>query len=160
LGGKLLFDQRLGFSGTPSDLLPVELGKCHYEKGSDAKMLRYLTDPLVTSHEMLPDNWTVEVRWCWCWWYLLVVLVGGTCWWYLLVVLVGSTTVGGGTVGGGTGGGGTTVGVVVIFVTFSTDNENLLDHFGTGSNARIHVYLFLMFPSNQYYDQNVANDER
>ena len=60
LGGKLLFDQRLGFSGTPSDLLPVELGKCHYEQGSDAKMLRYLTDPLVTSHEMLPSNWTVQ----------------------------------------------------------------------------------------------------
>jgi hypothetical protein len=60
LGGNLLFNQRLGFSGTPSDLLPVELGSCHYEKGSDAKMLRYLTDPYVTSQEMLPINWSVK----------------------------------------------------------------------------------------------------
>ena len=35
LGGELLFRQRFGFSGTPSDLLPVELGRCHYERGSD-----------------------------------------------------------------------------------------------------------------------------
>ena len=60
LGGNLLFNQRLGFSGTPSDLLPVELGKCHYERGSDAKMLRYLTDPEVTSQEILPSSWTVR----------------------------------------------------------------------------------------------------
>jgi hypothetical protein len=26
-----------------------------------------------------------------CWWYSLVVLVGGTRWWYSLVVLVGGT---------------------------------------------------------------------
>ena len=32
LGGELLFKKRFGFSGTPSDLLPVELGQCHYEK--------------------------------------------------------------------------------------------------------------------------------
>ena len=32
-GGDMLFDRRLGFSGTPSDLLPVELGKCEYERG-------------------------------------------------------------------------------------------------------------------------------
>ena len=55
----MLFDQRLGFSGTPSDLLPVELGQCHYEKGSDAKMLRFLTDPHVTSQEVLPADWSV-----------------------------------------------------------------------------------------------------
>jgi hypothetical protein len=28
LGGDMLFGSRLGFSGTPSDLLPLELGTC------------------------------------------------------------------------------------------------------------------------------------
>ncbi len=28
LGGDILFRTKLGFSGTPSDLLPVEFGKC------------------------------------------------------------------------------------------------------------------------------------
>ena len=41
----ILFPNRLGFSGTPSDLLPLELGAPRYESGSDAKMLAYLTDP-------------------------------------------------------------------------------------------------------------------
>jgi hypothetical protein len=55
----MLFEQRLGFSGTPSDLLPVELGRCHYEKGSDGKMLHLLTSPKVLSHELLPSDWSV-----------------------------------------------------------------------------------------------------
>jgi Ca2+-binding EF-hand superfamily protein len=60
LGGSLLFRQRLGFSGTPSDMLPVELGKCRYEKGSDAKMMHLLTSPQVVSHQVLPGNWSVK----------------------------------------------------------------------------------------------------
>lgn len=40
LGGSMLFTKRIGFSGTPSDLLPIELGKCHYERGSDGKMIQ------------------------------------------------------------------------------------------------------------------------
>ena len=32
LGGDMVFQHRFGFSGTPSDLLPKELGRCHYEK--------------------------------------------------------------------------------------------------------------------------------
>ena len=41
----MLFKRRLGFSGTPSDLLPVELGICHYERGSDGQMVRsFLVD--------------------------------------------------------------------------------------------------------------------
>jgi hypothetical protein len=31
LGGGLVFGRRLGFSGTPSDLLPVEMGRCRSE---------------------------------------------------------------------------------------------------------------------------------
>ena len=59
LGGDLLFRRRLGFSGTPSDLLPVELGKCQYERGSEGKMLHLLTDAKdVMSAELLGDGWT------------------------------------------------------------------------------------------------------
>ena len=60
LGGEMLFDQRLCFSGTPSSLIPVELGKCHYEKGSDGKMLHLLTSPDVVDYCHLPDDWSVE----------------------------------------------------------------------------------------------------
>lgn len=28
VGGDMMFDVKLGFSGTPSDLLPLELGRC------------------------------------------------------------------------------------------------------------------------------------
>ena len=59
LGGEMLFDTRLGFSGTPSDLIPVELGRCQYEKGSDGKMLHYLTSPEVMAYDLLPSDWTV-----------------------------------------------------------------------------------------------------
>jgi len=34
LGGDMLFGRRIGFSGTPSDLMPIELGQCGYEKGA------------------------------------------------------------------------------------------------------------------------------
>lgn len=57
LGGDLLFGMRLGFSGTPSDLLPEELGRCRYETGDDARMVSVLTDGGVVSHEVLPADW-------------------------------------------------------------------------------------------------------
>lgn len=44
VGGDMLFRTKLGFSGTPSDLLPVELGRCQFEMGNTAMMLHYLTD--------------------------------------------------------------------------------------------------------------------
>ncbi len=34
MGGSILFGQRIGFSGTPSDLMPRELGQCDYEPGT------------------------------------------------------------------------------------------------------------------------------
>lgn len=58
LGGDILFGRRLGFSGTPSDLLPVELGRCKYEKGSDGKMLALLTDAQVVQLRPLPPDWS------------------------------------------------------------------------------------------------------
>ena len=60
VGGDMLFSCRIGFSGTPSDLLPRELGKCGYERGSDASMISTLTSTSVCSHEVLPDVWDVE----------------------------------------------------------------------------------------------------
>ena len=59
LGGSMLFGRRIGFSGTPSDLLPLDLGKCGYEKGSEGKMLHVLTDPSVMSTQALEGGWTV-----------------------------------------------------------------------------------------------------
>ena len=55
-----MFDRRLGFSGTPSDLLPVELGRCAYEKGADGKMLQVLTNPQVMAVDHVPMDWSVE----------------------------------------------------------------------------------------------------
>ena len=49
LGSSILFNQRLGFSGTPSDLAPHELGKVQYERGSDGKMVHFLTSSDVVS---------------------------------------------------------------------------------------------------------------
>ena len=49
LGGEMLFGTRIGFSGTPSSLLPLEMGDCVYAQGDDGKMLRALTDPRVVS---------------------------------------------------------------------------------------------------------------
>jgi hypothetical protein len=60
LGGEMLFARRLGFSGTPSDLLPLELGRCQYEKASDGKMISYLTDPRICSHEVMGLEWSVK----------------------------------------------------------------------------------------------------
>ena len=57
----MLFGRRLGFSGTPSNLVPLELGQCQYEAGSDGQMLHVLTSPAVTSCRLLPDNWSVDV---------------------------------------------------------------------------------------------------
>jgi hypothetical protein len=45
VGGDMLFRTKLGFSGTPSDLVPVELGRCQFEMGNTAMMLHFLCDP-------------------------------------------------------------------------------------------------------------------
>ena len=55
-----MFNSRLGFSGTPSDLLPLEFGRCHYENGSDGKMLHYLTSPLIVSFKRIDNQWNVS----------------------------------------------------------------------------------------------------
>ena len=60
LGGDLVFKRRLGFSGTPSNLLPVEFGTCCFEKGDDGKILRTLTSPTVASIDILESGWSVK----------------------------------------------------------------------------------------------------
>ena len=60
LGGDLVFEKRLGFSGTPSNLLPVEFGECRFEEGDDGKILQTLTNPLVASIDVLPSAWTAR----------------------------------------------------------------------------------------------------
>ena len=56
----MLFGRRIGFSGTPSDLLPLDLGRCGYELGSDGKMLHVLTDPEVVDVQIARAGWTVK----------------------------------------------------------------------------------------------------
>jgi hypothetical protein len=53
VGGDMLVGKRVGFSGTPSDLLPQELGRCDYETGDDGMMLTTCLDRSVTSYEFI-----------------------------------------------------------------------------------------------------------
>lgn len=48
----------MGFSGTPSDLLPIELGKCNYELGSDGKMVHVMNNPRVVGYQFVDPNWS------------------------------------------------------------------------------------------------------
>ena len=60
LGGEMLFSKRLGFSGTPSDLLPEELGQCQYEEGADGKILAFLTSESIVSSRTLGSDWNAS----------------------------------------------------------------------------------------------------
>jgi hypothetical protein len=60
LGGEMLFSRRVGFSGTPSDLLPEELGQCQYEEGVDGQILDFLTSESIASSRLLDSEWSVK----------------------------------------------------------------------------------------------------
>ena len=68
LGSDMLFGRRLGFSGTPSNLLPVDIVPCNFEKGSEGKIIRSLTDDAVTKEAQISldlmepeaNEWTVR----------------------------------------------------------------------------------------------------
>ena len=63
LGSGMLFSQRIGFSGTPSSLLPTELQPCHFEKESEGKIVATLCDPTLCAHTVFPKlgkSWNVE----------------------------------------------------------------------------------------------------
>lgn len=57
LGGDIMFGRRIGFSGTPSDILPLELGSCQYERGSDGKVVQFLTSPDIVETVLMPPAW-------------------------------------------------------------------------------------------------------
>ena len=58
LGSGILWGLRLGFSGTPSELLPREL-KCHFEPGSEGKIVYTLSSPRFVDYTLL-KRWTVH----------------------------------------------------------------------------------------------------
>jgi hypothetical protein len=60
LGGEMLFGRRIGFSGTPSDILPLELGSCQYERGSDGKIVHFLTSPSIVRHVNMSAGWNAQ----------------------------------------------------------------------------------------------------
>ncbi|GBG26808.1 Hypothetical Protein FCC1311_030302 [Hondaea fermentalgiana] len=59
LGSTLLFQKRIGFSGTPSNLLPDDLGSCMYEPGSDGKIMHVLSSDEVVTVKHKSD-WTAK----------------------------------------------------------------------------------------------------
>jgi len=59
LGSDILFGKRIGFSGTPSNLLPVDLGSCQYEPCSDGRILSVLTSPKVVT-ATVKKNWDAK----------------------------------------------------------------------------------------------------
>ena len=59
LGGDALFRVRLGFSGTPSTLLPRSLGQCDFEPGTEGQIARVLSDPNIVSAKQF-DDWSVK----------------------------------------------------------------------------------------------------
>lgn len=65
LGSDMLFARRIGFSGTPSNLLPTELVPCGFEEGSDGKVVSVLTSPSIVAHHLVRGSWDVEslLRW-------------------------------------------------------------------------------------------------
>ena len=61
IGSDCLFGVRLGFSGTPSDLIPRAMRPCAPEPGSDGKVISKLTDPaLVTDVRLMSVDWDVD----------------------------------------------------------------------------------------------------
>eukprot|EP00928_Gymnodinium_smaydae_P006393 TRINITY_DN12258_c0_g1_i2.p1 TRINITY_DN12258_c0_g1~~TRINITY_DN12258_c0_g1_i2.p1 ORF type:complete len:1179 (-),score=178.35 TRINITY_DN12258_c0_g1_i2:170-3580(-) len=59
LGSSILFRSRVGFSGTPSNLLPIDLGSCQYEPGSDGRVVNVLTSPSVCTISE-KTSWTAQ----------------------------------------------------------------------------------------------------
>ena len=60
LGSNIVFGHRIGFSGTPSYLLPKDLGDCLPEPGSDGKIMNTLTSPKIVSAELKSDGWSAR----------------------------------------------------------------------------------------------------
>ena len=59
LGSSILFKTRLAFSGTPSNLLPKDLGVCQYEPGSEGRIVHTLTSPSVVTASV-KNKWNAQ----------------------------------------------------------------------------------------------------
>eukprot|EP01060_Flectonema_neradi_P040006 TRINITY_DN8997_c1_g1_i1.p1 TRINITY_DN8997_c1_g1~~TRINITY_DN8997_c1_g1_i1.p1 ORF type:complete len:4144 (+),score=716.08 TRINITY_DN8997_c1_g1_i1:58-12489(+) len=59
LGSSLLFGKRAGFSGTPSNLMPLDLGNCEYEPGSDGDIIHTLTSSSIVTAEV-KSKWSAR----------------------------------------------------------------------------------------------------
>jgi hypothetical protein len=51
IGSPMLFASRIGFSGTPSNLLPLSLRNCIYDAGTQAHVVRTFVDPSISASE-------------------------------------------------------------------------------------------------------------
>eukprot|EP00457_Paulinella_chromatophora_P000008 gb/GEZN01000008.1/.p1 GENE.gb/GEZN01000008.1/~~gb/GEZN01000008.1/.p1 ORF type:complete len:5332 (+),score=895.35 gb/GEZN01000008.1/:82-16077(+) len=60
LGSDILFGRRLGFSGTPSNLLPHSLYPCEFEPGSEAQIINLLTNPRLVGYSLVESDWSVD----------------------------------------------------------------------------------------------------
>ncbi|CAE8720349.1 unnamed protein product, partial [Polarella glacialis] len=62
IGSEMIFRGRLGFSGTPSSLLPRELGQCHFDLENVGEILATLLDSAIVAPEVrvLGDGWSTE----------------------------------------------------------------------------------------------------
>jgi hypothetical protein len=64
IAGGAMFRKRVGFSGTPSDLLPRGMS-CQFEPGSEAEIALTLSNPEVVQVHRLPKRWSAHslLRW-------------------------------------------------------------------------------------------------
>ena len=60
LGSGAIFGATIGFSGTPSNLVPEAMRPCKPEDGDDAQMIKVLTDPAVVSVQLWGTAWTSD----------------------------------------------------------------------------------------------------
>ena len=60
LGGEMLFPVRVAFSGTPSTLLPFELGEAQFQPGSDGLILHTLTSEDIVRVQRVGEGWSVR----------------------------------------------------------------------------------------------------
>jgi hypothetical protein len=65
LGSNMIFKRRLGFSGTPSNMLPRELQPCHFADGDDAAVVKTLSSTAMVNATVFDPGWTPESLLLW-----------------------------------------------------------------------------------------------
>ena len=56
LASNFLFPARLGFTGTPSDLLPMMMGKCGFADGAEGEIFQTLTSPSIVKQIVVEER--------------------------------------------------------------------------------------------------------